>query len=162
MKLTHLKVKIKTLAAESDIIRHEERRAKRNAQGARKWQNEKQVEAHSAAYHDLYMHRIKVVRPAAREALLAYALLQERNCPEVRGSKKPDLSAVAKMLRAFGWDPMCDTDGQLDIIRDWIKRTAQEKLSPAPPSPERVAALAAARQKGLELKGQIARSRNAG
>lgn len=59
-RLRHLRVKIKALAAESRIIRQEERRVKKKPQ----------------ELHALQEHRKKVVRSAAREALLAYAFLR--------------------------------------------------------------------------------------
>lgn len=55
----YLKVKIKSLAAESRIIRHEEKRAYDNDQR-----------------EGLYLHRVKDVRHESRASQLAYAYLR--------------------------------------------------------------------------------------
>lgn len=61
MRIAELRVKVRSLAAEAGIIRHEERRALRHKD--------------TATYGSLREHRRGVVRRATREALLAYAFL---------------------------------------------------------------------------------------
>lgn len=61
MRIAELRVKIRSLAAEAGIIRHEERRALQKKD--------------TSTYGSLRDHRRGVVRSAAREALLAYAFL---------------------------------------------------------------------------------------
>lgn len=93
-----LKVKIKSLAAEARIIRHEETRGRSlpllegdvrpeettkdghpfNTQKAPKRRFHFPVEVR----HELYCHRIGVVRPEARATQLAYAFLRGKACSE--------------------------------------------------------------------------------
>lgn len=92
-RLIHLRIKVKSLAAEATIIRQEERRVC----GLVRW--------------GLQQHRKTVVRRAARESLLAYGLLRgapyarmERACREA-----PDFGAVATVAKRFGGDPAAVT-----------------------------------------------------
>ena len=97
---THLKVKIKTLAAEARIIRIEERRA------------------HTPeARMGLADHRKGIVRHVARHALLAYGFLRgmkyhrmEARCTP---GYEPDWAQVAKVAKRFGgaWDQ--------DVFDEW-------------------------------------------
>jgi hypothetical protein len=100
-RLIHLRVKIKSLAAEAAIIRGEARRTR----GLVRW--------------GLNHHRTTVVRKAARESLLAYSMLRgvpynavERSCREA-----PDWAAVSAVARRFG--------GDAPIVAAWV-RIAQE------------------------------------
>ncbi len=85
-----LKVKVKSLAAESKIIRLEERRAQT-----------------TDARASLHQHRVGVVRLAARNTLLAYGYLRGRSYRQLEASCKrpPDWSAVEKMIRKYGPPP---------------------------------------------------------
>lgn len=87
--LIHLKVKIKSLAAESKIIRLEERRAK--AAGRR------------ALRASLQDHRLHVVRSEARHSQLAYAFLRNRELVSIerQGSSRPNWDSVRKMVERF-------------------------------------------------------------
>jgi len=92
-----LKVKIKSLACESQIIRLEERRAKRLGDTDR--------------LQELHSHRVLDVRRAARHALLAYAFLRGRSRlsmerhPIRRDELAAILDGVTKNVRRFGGDP---------------------------------------------------------
>lgn len=92
-RLIHLRVKVKSLAAEASIIRQEEHRVR----GLLRW--------------GLQQHRKTVVRRAARESLLAYGCLRgipygrmERMC-----RNDPDLGAVSVAAKRFGGDPVAVT-----------------------------------------------------
>jgi len=92
-RLIHLRIKVKSLAAEATIIRREERRVC----GLVRW--------------GLQQHRKTVVRRAARESLLAYGFLRgasyarmERACRDA-----PDFGAVAAVAKRFGGDPVAMT-----------------------------------------------------
>lgn len=85
-RLIHLRIKIKSLAAEAEIIRREAKKTK----GMTKW--------------GLNHHRTSVVRHHSRHNLLAYGFLRgvpycvmERNCDEA-----PDFKMVAEIARRFG------------------------------------------------------------
>lgn len=84
-----LKVKVKTLTAEAQIIRHEERIALRDDTGA---------------YRALHEHRVHVVRKAARSTHLAYGFLRGRAHEEMECKRRtePNWPEVARMVRKYG------------------------------------------------------------
>lgn len=90
----YLKIKVKHLAAEARIIRHEELRVKR-----RRDRDEKLLEG-------LHYHRVTVVRSASRCTHLAYGFL--RNVPyramenAKRTRSKPAWGVVEKMVKKYG------------------------------------------------------------
>lgn len=99
MRITHLKIKIKTLAAEAAIIRHEERAALLRGQ-----EHAKLSHGENDEYHELYGHRKEIVRPVARHNLLAYGFL--RGVPYARMEAAntrvdPDWSRVKKLVWRF-------------------------------------------------------------
>lgn len=88
IQVAALRVKVKSLAAESRIIRQEERRART-------------TEVHAS----LYMHRVQDVRREARAALLAYAFIRgtayarvEQPAPD----NPPDLKRVGQLVEKYG------------------------------------------------------------
>ena len=85
-----LKVKVKSLAAESKIIRLEEIKAKQR----------QRPELRS----ELYLHRILAVRPEARASHLAYGFLRgvSYRAIEKEGSRKPNWDKVKKIVERFG------------------------------------------------------------
>lgn len=114
MRATLLKIKIKSLAAETKIIRHEERRALRRLKCAR----EDEHEDATKGYQEIYLHRIKDVRRATRETLLAYGFLRRRRYAQLEGPvySPPDWKAVAKMIRSYG-----DAEhAKLDVLNQWL------------------------------------------
>lgn len=104
-RITHLKIKIKNLAAESGIIRLEERKlakldARLKAVGAAK--------VHFTERVELAYHRRGVVRDVARENLLAYGFLRGRKyaCIENKTNSVPYFHLVSKHAKSFsssGW-----------------------------------------------------------
>lgn len=82
---THLKVKIKSLAAEAKIIRAEERKG-------------------GVMVNSLHFHRVCDVRREARHSQLAYAFI--RGVPykvvEPNSKNAPNWSYVAKLVEKFG------------------------------------------------------------
>lgn len=104
MRTDHLKIKIKTLAAEASIIRHATHKAKArvrwtqaNGEGAAQLQAIKER-------NSLIDHRRQVVRPEARHSLLAYGFMKgtpykamENTCHE-----GPDWIRVATLVTRFG------------------------------------------------------------
>jgi hypothetical protein len=85
-RLIHLRVKVKSLAAEATIIRQEAARVR------------------GKVGYGLNQHRTTVVRRHARLNLLAYGLL--RGVPyatmEARCREEPDFAEVASIARRFG------------------------------------------------------------
>lgn len=82
---TYLKVKIKSLAAEAQIIRKEERKNPKLREG-------------------LSEHRKGVVRRASRETLLAYGFLRGKKYEEIEKTSRtqPNWSNVGKMVLKYG------------------------------------------------------------
>lgn len=83
----HLKVKIKSLAAEAAIIRKEEARYKGQPIAG-----------------SLYSHRTRVVRSEQRHSLIAYAFIRGKryNQTEVNVKREPDWDKVKKLVASFG------------------------------------------------------------
>lgn len=100
MSIRHLRVKIKSLAEEARIIRHEERQTR----GREKW--------------NLQYHRKTVVRPEARASLLAYCLLRGRTYETIEQSPhtNPDWSKVSRMVAKYG---SCSTDAADRRVKEW-------------------------------------------
>lgn len=97
-----LKVKIKSLAEEAKIIRHEERKSFNPAQR-----------------NSLHQHRTWDVRRESRAALLAYAYLRGRSLVDTEGPKANRDSQVdrraAEIVRKFG------TSDAKDNFQTWLK-----------------------------------------
>lgn len=106
----HLKVKIKSLAAEAKIIRSEERKAG------------------PVLRYTLAEHRKGIVREVARESLLAYGFL--RGLPysriETQNSSEPDWDSVMKMIHRFGavWDSVGEETKEAFAERQAAERSA--------------------------------------
>lgn len=82
----YLRVKVKSLAAEAAIIKHEERRHRGDLRAG------------------LREHRVGVVRREQRATLLAYAFLRgvPVTCVEGSALTPPDWSRVQKMVEKYG------------------------------------------------------------
>lgn len=87
IKLRHLKVKIKSLAAEARIIRAMEGKTSDNY-----------------CRNSLRLHRIEDVREEARHSQLAYAYLRKRpySKAEKKGSRQVNQVKLAKLIDRFG------------------------------------------------------------
>lgn len=118
MSSTYLKVKIKTLAAESKIIQEEEK----------KYPN------HSPIFNSLYGHRKGIVAQEARATQIAYAFI--RGIPlyaiEVYPSSIPEFiwKKVERMVHKYGSDEM-GIDG-IEMIRslsNWIEEGIEDEIS---------------------------------
>lgn len=81
-----LKIKLKSLAAESRIIRREESRTR------------------GALREELYLHRIGIVRQEARSTLIAYGLIRGRSLEqmEAKSHTPPDWDRINQMLKKYG------------------------------------------------------------
>ena len=87
-KRQFLKVKLKTLAEEARIIRHEERKY----YGMDRW--------------DLQHHRKTVVRDEARRTLIAYQFIRGRNwrihVSSCDFTRRTDFDAIERMIKRYG------------------------------------------------------------
>jgi cell division protein YceG involved in septum cleavage len=89
-KLKFLKVKIKSLAAESCIIRFEKERALKYG--------------NYVLANELQHHKVHAVRTECRASLMAYGLLKGKTVEQIEpGAKsKPDESRVKAMIKKYG------------------------------------------------------------
>lgn len=81
-----LRIKLKSLAAEARIIRKEEQRT------------------HGALRQELYLHRIGIVRQAARDTHIAYGLIKGRTLDQIEPKRhsEPNWDNIEKMLKKYG------------------------------------------------------------
>lgn len=136
MRLTELRVKFKTLASESKIIRLEEERLKckytwepdqkrLDRQGnpclkkTIKWRPNETLERRRNTLHD---HRVHEVRKETRHSLLAYGFL--RGVPyrtmeqKVREDNEPNLEEVQSIAERFGGKTI-DNKKTEDLLKEW-------------------------------------------
>lgn len=104
---SHLKIKIKSLAAEAQIIRHAERKlSKRRAKLVAKQGLEARVQAIDEEHSSLYLHRINDVRTEQRSAQIAYSYLRGRHgyrAVEAGEPKStPDLRRIVELVAKYG------------------------------------------------------------
>jgi len=104
---THLKIKIKTLAAEARIIRKEERKALEAGRLALKRVADGRGATPSSwysTYAGLHEHRRGIVRSTARLNNIAYGFLRGHAYSEIEQKTltQVDLSAVWKLVKRFG------------------------------------------------------------
>lgn len=127
-----LKIKIKSLAAESQIIRREElglcagkgsgsrrhRRKLREAMPAVRQPSESTVTNRNHLREELYLHRIGVVRRVARESLMAYGFIRGRSLAQVESkcNVPPNWTEVEKVVVKFGvrWDTRRESGAEYD------------------------------------------------
>lgn len=90
MRVTYLKIKIKSLAAEASIIRHEEQQCYDHGPGS--------------LWFGLNYHRRVEVRKEARAACLAYGFLRGRAFKQIECSSHtaPEWGRVVALVRKYG------------------------------------------------------------
>lgn len=120
---THLRVKIRSLAEEARIIRHEERRALKSATWARTRQQPAELSAAEAEYDSLHHHRTVDVRQEARAALLAYGFLRGRPYREIENSGPLQAhhyvaGRVVGLVAKYGSAPKADAS---KAVAEWFK-----------------------------------------
>ena len=101
-----LKVKIKTLAEESRIIRKEELKARNMARSNRAFQDAIKAEGASELRYSLHYHRVVTVRKEARASQLAYGYLRGKKYSEIESSvregNEPKLDPLVRLVIRFG------------------------------------------------------------
>lgn len=113
---TFLRVKIKSLAAEAAIIRHEERRK-------------------TALRNSLVYHRREVVRPAARSAHLAYGFICGKTYREIepKNYSWPNCQDITRLVKQYGiqWESASLQDYQAaktdeaSRLAEWLKESSK-------------------------------------
>lgn len=119
----HLKMKIKTLAAEAGIIRAEEQKLRSFDQALVERGEPKR---HFGARVELADHRRGIVRQVARHALLAYALLREVPYDRVEAATTrhaPDWAEIRTLAKRFGAEIEA-IDAWLEAAKTTAKRAA--------------------------------------
>lgn len=106
MSLRYLKIKIKSLAAEQSMIRHEEHKAKSAYRYAKEKQGlERQYEQNHSEFWGLRNHRVNDVRPEARAALVAYGFLRGKKYNQIEKPDKynpPNWEKVKRLVAKYG------------------------------------------------------------
>lgn len=129
MSRVFLKIKIKSLAAEARMIRHEELKfihhpSRHNTSGLI-------VDGSHPTRAALYHHRVDVVRAESRAALLAYGYLRGRTYAqmEAKATTPPDWANVTRLVSKYGDRVKAQVDG----VKAWAEG------GPALPKPDRLA-----------------------
>ena len=102
-RIHELRVKIKSLAAEARIIRHEERRAIDSARRTNKSKYPTEERHLRAAHESLHGHRVRNLRWEARAALIAYAIMRgmPRSRMEPGNTRLFDMDLASSVLSRF-------------------------------------------------------------
>jgi hypothetical protein len=135
MRSRHLRIKIKSLAAEAAMIRLEERRVSKSRHWLRDHQGDgREVELSVAEQAALHRHRTVDVRCEARAGLLAYAFLRGKpygGFVEPAGSSMPKAlpGHVASLVARFGALPSTTAERE---VKSWI---AADPGAAAPTTP---------------------------
>lgn len=145
VQVKYLKVKIKSLAAESGIIRLEERRSLGRRLSDVKYDRDGNVRPmwrefigrDDALYTSLRQHRVIEVRQEQRSSLLAYAFLRGRDyrqCECPAADNKPDLDRVMSLVKKFGPAGNIWTKGTLErMLAEWVAGTLADNPFAKPP-----------------------------
>jgi hypothetical protein len=97
MSVKYLKIKIKSLASEAQMIRQEEHKTRRNYQRLRDRQGlEDAYQKEVDTFWGLRLHRVGPVRAETRDSLLAYAF--------IRGQSYRTAEATGEPIARFFYD----------------------------------------------------------
>lgn len=123
--IAYLKVKLKSLSAETRIIRHEERKFLGSSRWQRKNEPATNIYAPGGSYFTwagLRGHRLDL-RQEQRSAYLAYGYL--RGVPyrriEREGSATPDVNRIGQLVSKFG-----PQKASTDAIKAWLEVPAPQ------------------------------------
>lgn len=132
MSTVFLKVKIKSLAAEAKIIRHEEEKRKGPYVLTPRTNTQQQAQRYRRQpldYNDIYFelrgHRTWIVRNEARATQLAYAYIRGRRYRQIEAKTHDNvvneylLPRIVDMVRKYGF-PTLSKDVVLAHLRDWL------------------------------------------
>jgi hypothetical protein len=127
MSIIFLRVKVRSLAEEARIIRHEERRAKPI------WRRSLTLGENSApdyTFFHLRNHRVFDVRREARAALLAYGFLRGKSyfAIEAKCYEEPDWTRVAELVKKYGEPQKYTRDSAFAAVKLWAKVNVQSNV----------------------------------
>lgn len=129
MKRDYLKIKVVSLAAESKLIRDEEKKLKWKLWAARGRANFRRDQANlmSQPYvgplpeqlmpdEGLYLHRVKDVRRESRSANIAYGFVRGRRYDQIERFSwtQPDWNRVKRLATKYTDKPIEETEAQFD------------------------------------------------
>lgn len=143
MSVKYLKIKIKSLASEAQMIRQEEHKTRRNYQRIRDRQGlEEAYDREVDTFWGLRLHRTGHVRQETRESLLAYAFIRGQSYRTAEATGEPvqrfiwdyqhrthvplynfDLSNIARLASKYGEEQVTKEDIERWILRDECKET---------------------------------------
>lgn len=126
-RITHLKIKIKTLAAESRFIRLDERKSLENGRKAKSLGRD-DYNRHYREYRSMHEHLIGIVRSTARENLIAYGYLRGLTIDRIESPNSdpyqfPDPKKIASLALHFS-PPM--STGERTSFHDRIVKDLTE------------------------------------
>ena len=100
-------MKVKSLAAEARIIRHEEKRQRGSLRGS------------------LHAHRTEDVRQEQRASLLAYAMIRGRPYAQAEQTKRlPPKRRIIQLVRTFGFrefGPKPTEQEAANLVQSWMR-----------------------------------------
>jgi len=154
--LTYLRIKLKHLALEPALVKLEERKKRQSHQ---RWRNReyariiekdeglrkevetngssKKLQAERVPYENPWLavemqtHRVRVIRPEARAAQLAYAFLRGKSYDSVEPTSKytPPMNRVAELVVKYG--EQTDKKVALDELITWVEASGRFKWQKA-------------------------------
>jgi hypothetical protein len=121
---TYLKIKIKHLAQEAQVIKFEKQKWLKKAAKGRAKAAEKQMldPAPAWMFNAVHEHRVNVVRPEVRDSNLAYGFLRGKSYEHVEASRytDPNWTNVRAIVKRF-YNSRYRANVDLDIALDeWI------------------------------------------
>jgi hypothetical protein len=135
MSVKYLKIKIKSLASEAQMIRQEEHKTRRNYQRLRDRQGlEDAYQKEVDTFWGLRLHRVGPVRAETRDSLLAYAFIRGQSYRTAEATGEPiagffydytykinrplynfNLDNIARLASKYG-----ETEVTRDDIEQWV------------------------------------------
>lgn len=132
---TYLRIKIKTLAAESRLIKAEKARWIKKARCGRLKASPPKTPA--TMHVRLHEHRMNIVRPEARDSLLALGFLRGLRYEQMEAKRytNPNFENVFRMVRDF-YDPSYGLATNEDLVTHF--KTWQDSVPPKAVKGQRV------------------------
>jgi len=120
--IRYIKIKIKSLATESVIIKQEETKVKSYMRDCRGIQGlEKSLSHHEQCYHGLRQHRINDVRNESRASLLAYGFLRGRKRIQLEKNAPQEwlVERAMKLVLKYGEISYKDQAATKEVFKLW-------------------------------------------
>jgi hypothetical protein len=134
MSIQALKIKLKSLAAEAQIIRFEENKLKRGGFGPDEDRADKKLWRFNT-YTDIRHHRLLIVRKESRISFLAYAFMRGKRYDQVESKTLMSRNKVALEHTKSIAGTVCRFSNRGDIkaveklIWDWMNEPAVQSIA---------------------------------